>query len=243
LAVKLLKDKDEYMNRLPHVLDRPIWHALRTHHAAHLQGGNLAVRYAPDVTPFAATIDESDAALRELAKLTSADAITILLQASPTPAPPGTIVEATSAAVQLMAANIDRKLLPGDVVELGENDAPAMRALAALTKPGPFLPRTHRLGGFVGVKHNGQLVAMAGERMKLTGYTEVSGVCTHPDFRGKSYGRLLSQLVAQRIVDRGEIPFLHAYAANTKAIQLYESIGFAKRSEMNVTVLRRAAQN
>jgi predicted GNAT family acetyltransferase len=81
---------------------------------------------------------------------------------------------------------------------------------------------------------------MAGERMKLPGYTEVSGVCTHPDFRGKSYGRLLSQSVARRIMDRGDVPFLHAYAGNTQAIRLYESIGFAKRSEMIVTVLRRA---
>jgi predicted GNAT family acetyltransferase len=185
-------------------------------------------------------MDESDAALRDLGKLTSTDAITILLQAASTPTVPGTIVDATSAAVQMVAGDIDRQLPPGEVVELSEADAPAMRALAAQTKPGPFLMRTHELGGFIGVKHEGQLVAMAGERMKIPGYTEVSGVCTHPDFQGRRYGRLLSQSAALRIVDRGEVPFLHAYAGNTKAIQLYQSIGFALRSEMVVTVLRRA---
>lgn len=204
------------------------------------KGGKLAVRYVPDIALFAAAADDSDAALDELAGLISADAVTILLQAEGTPLPPGTIAEATSAAVQLVAGKIDVTHPAGDMVELEETDAPAMRALAALTKPGPFLPRTHVLGGFVGIKHKGQLVAMAGERMKLPGYTEVSGVCTHPDFRGKSYGRLLSQSVARRIMDRGDVPFLHAYAGNTQAIRLYESIGFAKRSEMIVTVLRRA---
>ena len=90
-----------------------------------------------------------------------------------------------------------------------DEDAPEMRALAALTKPGPFGSLTHRLGGFIGVKREGRLVAMAGERMRLDGFTEVSGVCTHPDHRGRGYAGALMRTVASRMLARGETPFLH----------------------------------
>jgi len=65
-------------------------------------------------------------------------------------------------------------------------------------------------------------------------------VCSHPDFRGGGLGRLLSLFVANRIFARGEIPYLHAYASNTAAIGLYESIGFRLRSMMNMAVVQRA---
>jgi len=100
-----------------------------------------------------------------------------------------------------------------------------MLALATLTRPGPFFDRTHQLGDFLGVRIEGQLVAMAGERMKPLGFTEVSVVCTHPDHRGRGYAGALMRLVAARILDHGETPFLHAYASNRGAIALYETRG------------------
>lgn len=115
-----------------------------------------------------------------------------------------------------------------------------MIALATVTKPGPFAARTHALGSFFGIKENGVLLAMAGERMKHDGYTEVSGVCTHPDARGRGFARSLSAHVARRIVERGETPYLHAYATNTAAIELYESLGFRLRREMHVASVARA---
>ena len=116
-----------------------------------------------------------------------------------------------------------------------------MLALARLTKPGPFFSRTHELGDFVGVKEAGELVAMAGERLKLPGFTEVSGVCTRPGHRGRGYAAALMRLVASRIVARGETPFLHAYAHNTGAIGLYETLGFRVRRVMTLTELSRPA--
>jgi len=115
-----------------------------------------------------------------------------------------------------------------------------MLALATLTKPGPFFARTHQLGDFIGVKKNGALVAMAGERMKPPGFTEVSGVCTHPDHRGHGYAAGLSRIVASRILERGETPFLHAFATNTGAISVYRALGFALRRDITLTVLARA---
>jgi predicted GNAT family acetyltransferase len=120
-----------------------------------------------------------------------------------------------------------------------------MLALANLTKPGPFFERTHRLGDFIGVKvpdgkGGRRLAAMAGERMRLPGFTEVSGICTHPDYRGHGYAGGLSRIVAGRILARGETPFLHAYAHNTAATGLYETLGFSLRRQMHMRVLTRA---
>ena len=117
------------------------------------------------------------------------------------------------------------------------SDAAEMLALATLTKPGPFFENTHRLGGFIGVRIDGRLAAMAGERMKPEGFTEVSGVCTHPDFRGRGLGAALSRVVANRILARGETPFLHAWHDNAAAIGLYERLGFRLRAKVNVAVL------
>ena len=98
----------------------------------------------------------------------------------------------------------------------------------------------HALGAFVGIKQDGRLVAMAGERMRPEGFTEVSGVCTLPDHRGRGYAGRLMQVVAGRIAARGETPFLHSYASNLGAIRLYESLGFVIRREVTATVLAKA---
>ena len=112
-----------------------------------------------------------------------------------------------------------------------------MFELATLTRPGPFSLRAQALGAFFGVKENGRLVAMAGERFKQDGFSEISGVCTHPDFRRRGLSRLLSRFVAHRILKRGETPYLHAFATNAAAIGLYKSIGFELRTMMNVAVI------
>jgi predicted GNAT family acetyltransferase len=125
------------------------------------------------------------------------------------------------------------------MVELGAKDSPEMLKLTALTKPGPFGPRTHELGYYVGIRDAGKLVAMAGERMKVPGYTEVSAVCTHPDHLGKGYAAALMTEVMRSIRARGEKPFLHVRSDNSRAIAIYERLGFRKRSDGHYAVLRR----
>lgn len=127
----------------------------------------------------------------------------------------------------------------GDMQVLGDADADNMLQLATLTEPGPFFARTHTMGRFIGVRIDGRLAAMAGERMRFPGHVEVSGVCTHPDFRGRGLARRLSAAVTADIQRRGEQPFLHAWATNAAAIALYESLGYETRATLNIAVLKR----
>ena len=125
------------------------------------------------------------------------------------------------------------------VLELGSAESPEMLELTALTKPGPFGTRTHELGAYFGIRDGGKLVAMAGERLKVPGSTEISAVCTHPEHTGKSYARLLMSEIIDRIRAKGETPFLHVRQDNTRAIAVYESLGFQTRKLLHFAVLRR----
>jgi predicted GNAT family acetyltransferase len=220
-----------------HVLDRPVWNALSTRQAAFALGGERARRFAPDVGPLAGARDDDPESLAELVSLVPEGGTLLLLQAEPIVLPRGLRAVTTADGVQMVARELARGAATASdrhVEQLGARDVPAMVALATLAKPGPFAARTPSLGAFWGIKHGGALVAMAGERMRHDGFTEVSGVCTHPDARGRGLARLLSAIVAARIVDRGETPYLHAYASNTAAIRLYESLGFRLRCAVHV---------
>jgi predicted GNAT family acetyltransferase len=226
---------------MTHPLDRPVWSALtgRQSHLAITQAG--AVRMDPAFGLFAALEREAVDNLAALGDLVSAHGVTGLVELAEVPAQAG--VERVSAAVCWQM--ISDALTPArpavfDIVQLTDADAPEMLALATLTKPGPFFARTHELGAFVGVKVDGKLAAMAGERLRPEGFTEVSGVCTHPDHRGKGYAAQLMRHVAGRILAAGETPFLHSYADNVGANRLYESLGFRLRREVVFTVLKPA---
>jgi predicted GNAT family acetyltransferase len=122
--------------------------------------------------------------------------------------------------------------------ELNFSHVDEMLALVELTEPGPFLKRTPELGSYLGIREAGKLVAMAGERLKLYGYTEISAVCTHPDYRGRGYASSLVSILIQRITKRNEIPFLHVRTENVDAIRVYEKLGFKTRRNMNIAVVK-----
>lgn len=224
-----------------HPLDRPVWASLSTHHEAGSLGGPLARRFARDVNLFASARDDSPAALAALAELIAPGEQVYVLQVPDIATPPGCVAVKSARGVQMVAT---RSLRDDAAIEgiqpLTDADAPDMLALARLTEPGPFLARTHTMGRFLGVRIGGRLAAMAGERMRFPGHVEVSGVCTHPDFRGRGLARHLSAAVATAIEARGERPFLHAWRSNQAAIALYESLGFSLRTEVNVMVLERS---
>ncbi|MEJ7933569.1 GNAT family N-acetyltransferase [Sphingobium sp. AN558] len=223
-----------------HALDRPVWNALSTGWASLAEGGQDALRLDPRYGPFAATVDDSVRSATALAGLLPEQGELWLVTDSPLPAPPNAALVRTAALAQMVADRLTPSAAGAvDHIVLTEADAPEMHALATLTRPGPFYALTHRLGRFIGVRREGRLVAMAGERMRLPGFAEVSGVCTHPDHRGRGYAGRLMRIVAGAMLDRGETPFLHAYASNHAAIALYETLGFMVRREMTMAVLKR----
>lgn len=219
---------------------RPTWDALATRQARFAVGDDRARRFAPEIGPLAGARDDDPASLASLAALVPADGSLLLLQADPIVLPPELVATATAPGVQMVLERLADVGPDPRVVPLTADDAPAMLELASLTKPGPLAARTLALGDFFGVKDGGVLVAMAGERMKHAGYAEVSSVCTHPDARGRGLARSLSAHVIRRIVERGETPYLHAYASNAPAIRLYETLGFRLRRAMHVAVIERA---
>ena len=225
---------------MSHVLDRPVWSALDTRHRIFAHGDKLARRYPASIVPFAASGADDAESLQALGRLVPAGESVFMLQSDPIALPPELTATTTAFGVQMVAEAPLPAVSDERVQQLTLDDAAEMLALASLTRPGPFTLKALSLGDFWGVKINGRLAAMAGERMKQPGYSELSGVCSHPDFRGDGLGRLLSVFVSNRIMARGEVPYLHAYANNANAIRLYESIGFRLRSKMNVAVVQRA---
>ncbi|MDR7333228.1 GNAT family N-acetyltransferase [Roseateles asaccharophilus] len=218
-------------------LDRPVWASLREQRHWGL-GDERARRFKPDINRFASACDDSDASLAALTELVGpGDDAVYLAQVPAIVVPPGLEIAKAAQGVQMVAT---RSLEIDDGVQvLDDADAAEMLALATLTEPGPFLPRTHTMGRFIGVRIDGRLAAMAGERMRFAGHVEVSGVCTHPDFRGRGLARRLSAAVTADLQRRGLQPFLHAWATNTAAIALYESLGFELRAMVNIAVLKR----
>ena len=230
---------------LAHPLDRPVWSALNTRVAPltirREQDGGAAVRLDPEVGVFVAAADGSPASRALLDALCQEYPGAGLVEPEGEPIAavlPDAPVVSQASCVQMTAVALtagDQGDL--DVSALGEADADEMLALATLTRPGPFRRGTLRLGGFIGVRREGRLIAMAGERMKVEGYSELSGVCTHPDFRGQGLAGALSRVVVARILDRGEQAFLHAYAEHAATVAFYEGLGFSVRRRMTYTVL------
>lgn len=226
-----------------HPLDNVIWQALTTRQADFAESFESARRFPREVSPLCAFEKANDDGYLSLATLVNPGAsVGVFLNEAYEPRA-GWDYIVGAPLLQMVCEN--SKFSPDapntnlHVDELGTPDSPEMLELTALTKPGPFGTRTHELGLYVGIRDRGRLVAMAGERLKVPGYTEVSAVCTHPDHLGKGYAGILMTEAMKRIRERGETPFLHVRSDNARAIGLYERLGFTKRWEGYFAVLRK----
>lgn len=218
----------------PAVLDDPVGESLRHQHAHLARGRGRALSYHCDVATFSAVPTEPERAdWSDLAALLGPGGFADLFSSAVRA--PSDWDPVFSMTGRQMVADRRRFALASpdpDIVELGTADVPGMLDLASRTRPGPFWPGTHRMGRYVGIRIDGQLVAMAGERLHPPGWTEISAVCTAPESRGQGYAARLVRDVAACITARGEQPFLHVASDNTAASGLYERLGFRIRKEV-----------
>ena len=222
-----------------HPLDRPIWSALTTRQKDLAEGGARARRFPVAIGPFADLVDMSPQSFAELAAIMSGSEISVLFTPDAVAVPDQFKVLLAETGEQMIGTPAESTIAGVEIVTLGPADVPDMMALVELTKPGPFGVRTHELGTFLGIRVDGQLVAMTGERMKPGNYTEMTAVCVHPSHRGRGYAQALFGAVARQIVARGEIPFLHVFSNNNSAIALYRRQGMEIRRRLHVTVLQK----
>ncbi|GGF08060.1 GNAT family N-acetyltransferase [Hymenobacter cavernae] len=227
---------------MEHILDNPIWNALLTGNQ-HLAIGNEQARYLPkDIGAFAGLSNYSGSAFASLYEISPFGAPAVLFTAGAVTIPASWKILVQKDLLQMVYQSPTAPALGRtELVALHDQDIPAMRTLTALTNPGPFLARTIVFGSYYGIFQDGQLVAMAGQRLQPTPYTEISAVCTHPDYTGKGYAAQLMRHQIGLILAAGHTPFLHVFADNANACALYEKLGFQTRRQLQVYVLEKQA--
>lgn len=226
--------------QIKHILDNPVWEALTTEDKRFNIGTSVLAYFPEDVSPFVGMErwDEEDLAIME-SQLPAERSFSVMI-AGEVRIPPTFEILFTTPLYQMTCTQLQPVAEAGAAIEhLGEAEVPAMLALTALTKPGPFLLHTIEFGNYVGIYENGELLAMAGERLHLRGYTEVSAVCTHPDHLGKGYAAQLMTYACERILKQGNIPFLHVKSDNLRAIRKYEQLGFTMRADFYFAVVKK----
>nr|WP_307874979.1 GNAT family N-acetyltransferase [Frankia nepalensis] len=207
-------------------LHNVIWSALTGPQARFAERVGRAVRYQADVAPFAAMLGgPGEWAWDDLARVLGPGGTGVLFFVDEAP-PAGWRVLDRPGLVQMVATDAFADAREPEARVLGPADVPAVLDLIDRTRPGPYLERTIELGAYLGIFDGDALVAMAGERMRVPGLTEISAVCTDPAYQGRGLATRLMRAVAAGIRARGETPFLHAAATNTPAIRLYEHLGF-----------------
>ena len=222
-------------------LDNPAWHALKGEQRAFGMVGERAARYLPDVSPIAAVADQSQEALVELAGFVEPGRFVAVF--APGELPDELWRLAAMAPLSQWVCPEPPAVEPDiDWVELTDAHAGEMLELARATDPGPFEARTHRLGDYIGVIRDARLVSMAGERICLSGYREVSAVCTDAAYTGRGFAQALVLEIVRRQQSAGCVPFLHVRTgspAEVQAIHVYEKLGFRKRGDYAMSVLVR----
>ncbi|WP_342775856.1 GNAT family N-acetyltransferase [Micromonospora pisi] len=222
------------------ISDNPVWQSLTGRHARFAESHGRAVRFQPEVSPFSAVEDWTDErAWADLAELAGPETGVVVAGVGLV-LPTGWEVSWHGEGLQLVDAAVDAAD-DAEAVTLTADDVPEMLDLVARTDPGPFAPRTVELGTYLGIRRDGALVAMAGERMRVPGLTEISAVCTDPAHRGQGLANRLVRAVAAGIRHRGETPFLHVAGHNINAIRLYESMGFKVRTSTTFASIRTPA--
>ena len=214
------------------VLDSPAWSALNGAHARFADGNDYVKRYQDDVSPFVGVVSWTEPAVWDALIDMFGRGSAVMLSHFDGSLPEGWNENSRGQGLQLVASPRVTGERLDEAIELGADDAEEMLAIVARNEPGPFRPRTHELGRYVGVRRAGKLIAMAGERLHPDGFTEISAVCVDEDYRRQGLASALVLDVAHGIRQRGDVPFLHVSATNLGAAAAYEKIGFELRRKV-----------
>lgn len=218
-------------------LDRPAYSSLVSSQSHLAQTFGSAIAFKPEFAAFAAFVGAPN--FDDLARLEIGPDGFWFLEPETMVAGNGFYVDKTAHCVQMVYHH--EVIIEHDVQTeiLTQNDAQEIYDLAIAQKPGPFFKRTNELSEFIGIKDNGKLVAMMGERLQVGQFSEISALATYPEYQNRGWGKYLMNMITRRVVARGQTPFLHVYAWNEKGIKLYESLGFKCRTDVYVTVLKK----
>lgn len=225
-----------------HVLDNPIYHSLNSGHRRYAKGTPNASYYQEDIAPFAGLKENSSTYFDELYEQSASESTFVVFTPIPYETPNGWQLVAHIDMFQMVYEHVEVPNGDNDFEDLNESHVDEMIELVKLTQPGPFKSKTIVLGNYTGVFIAEKLVAMAGHRFNPTPYIEISAVCTHPDHLGNGYALRLLKEQIKRILEKGQIPFLHVRNDNIAAIKLYEKLGFTIRTDMFAYVLRKISE-
>ena len=225
---------------MAHILDNPIWWALNDH-CKHLGQGTDQVKcFHPDVAPFAAVQADTPDNFQSLFNQIQEEQVVVIFSPKPDLDPAPLNIIANIPGIQMVfEGKVETSDNVDEIVELREDEVSQMIALTQIAQPGPFSKQTIEFGAYNGIYDGKSLIAMAGERLRAGQFTEISAVCTYPDYAGKGLARKLVTHRVKAIIASGSIPYLHVKTDNARAINLYEKMGFVTRSDMNFYILKR----
>jgi ribosomal protein S18 acetylase RimI-like enzyme len=224
-----------------HALDNPIWTALTTKQAQLAHSSALARRFPPEMTLLGALAANTAMAFDSLAQLIQRDPVTIYFSTPPQLGAGWEMVRA----VELLQMVKEDASTPAaaeqhEVIELTPADVPEMSQIYAATRPGRTLcPKIQKLGTFVGIRHEGRLVAMGGVRLHIAGYREITTVATQPEFEGRGFATAVVLALMARIHGNGNRPFLTVRTDNERAIGIYRRLGFQERRKFYSWTMKR----
>lgn len=225
---------------MDHVLDNPAWNALNSGNASLALGTETVKFFRKEVSPFVGFSKNTSANFQDFYNLATKGSTFGFISTEEIVIPEPWELVLTLKCLQMIC---EGPISPPDsnieLKELTEEHIPKMVALTKLTNPGPFAERTINFGHYRGIFDDERLVAMAGQRMHVFNYAEVSAVCTHPGYLGRGYAKALLQYQVNRIFAAGEIPFLHVRNDNYRAIEVYKSLGFVTRREINFYIIKK----
>lgn len=222
-------------------LDNPAWWALNGAQQQFAKGNTFVKRYQRGILPFAAFDHRHPAAIDQLDEWLQPGEVFFLIGFLPQIPVHWTILSELPCAQMINQSTVTPPAGNAHVTPLGASHKDEMYQLIQKVQPGYYEPDTHQLGNYFGILHQQQLVAIAGERMKLEELTEISAICTDPAFTGRQYAQHLIAHLSNTNLDAGKIPFLHVLESNERAIRLYEYMGFTRRRTISFWKLRRTA--